>query len=154
MQAKEKELAVDLVRDSGKSSPRSNSSNQDRGINPQVKAVRQRAARRKFSSADKSKIIREFEACSDASERGVFLRKNGLYYSSITKWKRELSGKNASHATPKAHKTMLANNQLKAENARLKKQLTQAEAIIEIQKKVSELLSMSVLDQNVNEIES
>lgn len=154
MQAKEKELAVDLARESGKNSTRSNLSNQDKDINPQVKAVKQRAVRRKFSPADKSKIIREFEACSEASERGVYLRKNGLYYSSITKWKRELSGKNANHVTPKAHKAILANNQLKTENARLKKQLEQAEAIIEIQKKVSELLSMSVLDQNVSETES
>lgn len=131
---------------------KNNSINQAQTTNPQVKAVVQKTVRRKFSKADKLKFIQSFDACTDVSERGAFLRKNGLYYSGIVKWKRELDGKTAHHANSKAYKAMLTNKQLQREVAGLKKQLAQAEAIIDIQKKVSQLLSMSVLNHDESEV--
>lgn len=131
---------------------KNNSINQAQTTNPQVKAVAQKTVRRKFSKADKLKFIQSFDACNDSSERGAFLRKNGLYYSGIMKWKREFAGKTAHHANSKAYKAMLANNQLQREVASLKKQLAQAEAIIDIQKKVSQLLSMSTLNHDESEV--
>ena len=122
-------------------------------VEPQVKAVSgQKTVRRKFSRAEKLKIITVFDACVDALERGTFLRKNGLYYSSITKWRKELEGQKTSDSNVKKQKCMQENNQLQRENKRLKKQLAQAEAIIEIQKKVSELLSMNDLNQDTKEV--
>lgn len=145
---------TDTVIESNNDLEKDTTSKQTQNIEPQVKAVVQKTMRRHFSSADKLKLIKAFEACTDASERGAFLRKNGLYYSSITKWKKALSGKNTYHANSKAYKTMRVNNQLQRENTKLKRQLAQAEAIIELQKKVSELLSMSVLDHEVSETKS
>lgn len=121
-----------------------NSINPVQPINPQVKAGGQKTIRRKFSSADKLKLIQSFDACANAAERGAFLRKNGLYYSGIMKWKRKFAGKTAYHANSKAYKSMLTNKQLAREVESLKKKLAQAEAIIDIQKKVSQLLSINI----------
>src|SRR6266508_2860974 len=85
--------------------------NQIQNIDMQVKPVKQKIYRRKFSKADKLKILAAFDACKDASERGALLRKEGLYYASITKWRLQLSAKNSSHANAKAHKLTLAHNQ-------------------------------------------
>jgi transposase len=123
-------------------------------IDPQVKAVKPRRVRRKFNVNDKLKIIEALDNCANAFERGALLRKEGLYYSSITKWKKELSGKNSNHVNSKSYKLTLAHNQLLRENEKLKKKLSQAEAIIDLQKKVSELLSSHVLDQEMSETQS
>jgi len=117
----------------------------------QVKPVKQKIYRRKFNKADKLKILERFDACNTPAERGALLRKEGLYYASITKWRLELSGKNSSHGNTKAYKMTLAHNQVVRENAALKKKLAQAEAIIELQKKVSELLSQHVLTPEMSE---
>ena len=119
--------------------------------NPQVKASGQQTIRRKFSAADKLKLIQSFDACANAAERGAFLRKNGLYYSGILKWKRKFADKSAHHVNSKSYKSMLTNKQLEREVASLKKKLAQAEAIIDIQKKVSQLLSINVPDHEKSE---
>jgi transposase len=125
--------------------------NHIQNLNTQVKAVKPKVVRRKFNTAEKLKIIEEFDACNNSSDRGAFLRKQGLYYSGIVKWRRELSGKNSNHANSKTYKLTLAHNQIMRENVALKKKLAQAEAIIDLQKKVSELLSVHILDQKMSE---
>ena len=121
-------------------------------VDTQVKALKPKRYRRKFSQTDKLKILSLFDACKNPSERGEFLRKENLYYATITKWRSQLSGKNLSHAHSKGYKLMLSHNQVLRENATLKKKLAQAEAIIELQKKVSELLSQHVLKQETSEV--
>ena len=123
-------------------------------VDPQVKVKKPRAARRKFSMSDKIKIITAFDACNGSLERGALLRKEGLYYASITKWRKELHEKKSSRENFKSHQRDLAHQQLLRENARLKKKLSQAEAIIDLQKKISELLSINILDHDMNEISS
>lgn len=123
-------------------------------VDPQVKVKKSRAARRKFSVSDKIKIITAFDACNGSLERGALLRKEGLYYASISKWKKDLHEKKSSRKYFKSHQRDLAHQQLLRENARLKKKLSQAEAIIEIQKKVSKLLSDHVIDQETSEVQS
>lgn len=123
-------------------------------INSQVKIKKPRAIRRQFSVSDKKRIIADFDACNGSLERGALLRKEGLYYASISKWKKELSDKKSSRESFKSHQRDLEHQQLLRENARLKKKLSQAEAIIEIQKKVSKLLSEHVLDQETSEVKS
>lgn len=125
--------------------------NQIQSLNTQVKAVKPKVVRRKFNSAEKLKIIEAFDAYDNSSDRGAFLRKQGLYYSGILKWRRELSGKNSNHANSKTYKLNLAHNQIMRENTALKKKLAQAEAIADLQKKVSELLSTHVLNQKMSE---
>lgn len=123
-------------------------------VDPQVKVKKTRAIRRQFSVSDKVKIITAFDACNGSLERGALLRKEGLYYASITKWKKELHEKKSSRSNFKLHQRDLEHQQLLRENARLKKKLSQAEAIIDIQKKVSELLSDHVIDQETSEVQS
>ena len=111
MQTKHTEQVTGTVAGVEKNNP----VNQAQTTNPQVKAVAQKTIRRKFSKADKLKFIQSFDACTDALERGAFLRKNGLYYSGIVKWKRELDGKTGHHANSKAYKAMLTNKRLQRE---------------------------------------
>lgn len=120
-------------------------------LDTQVKAVKQKRNRRKFNTIDKLKILEAFDACKNASERGALLRKQGLYYASITKWRLQLTEKSSNHKHSKAYKLTLAHNQVMRENTALKKKLAQAEAIIELQKKVSELLSTHVLSLETSE---
>lgn len=118
---------------------------------PQVKTT-QRPPRRIFSTAYKLKILEAYDACDNALARGALLRKEGLYSSRISTWKKQLqNGKFGSRKTPKS---ILLNQQQAREIVSLKKKLAQAEAIIDIQKKVSQLLSMNVLDHAENEAQS
>lgn len=116
----------------------------------QVKAKKQRAAKRKFSNAYKFQILNALDACKNSGERAALLRKEGLYYARISAWKKQFqSGKLTLNKTPKS---ILLTQQLSREVASLKKKLSQAEAIIDLQKKVSELLSINILDHNPNEL--
>ena len=67
--------------------------NQIQNLNTQVKAIKQKIIRRKFSTTDKLKMLEAFDACENILDRNAFLRKNGLYAASITKWRRQLSEK-------------------------------------------------------------
>ena len=125
--------------------------NQIKNISTQVKATKPKIIRRKFNTTDKLKMLEAFDACENLLDRNAFLRKNGLYSASITKWRRQLSDKNSNHANSKSYKLTLAHNQIMRENAALKKKLAQAEAIIDLQKKVSELLSTHVLNPKTSE---
>ncbi len=120
-----------------------------KNINTQVKASKPKIIRRKFSHSEKLKFVELYDACGDVLARNAFLRKEGLYAASIIKWRRKLCEKNSVNS--KAYKLTLAHNQIMRENTALKKKLAQAEAIIDLQKKVSELLSTHVLNQNTSE---
>ena len=118
----------------------------------QVKAMQPKIFRRKFTIAEKLKIVEAFDACENSLARGALLRKEGLYSASIGKWKNEIAGNKPNHLNSNAYKLSLSHNQLARECAMLKKKLAQAEAIIDLQKKVSELLSSHVLKSDASEI--
>src|SRR5205085_12486410 len=69
--------------------------NQAKNLNTQVKATKSKIIRRKFSNSEKLKIVELFDACEDVLARNAFLRKEGLYAASITKWRRKLCEKNS-----------------------------------------------------------
>ncbi len=115
--------------------------------NPQVNA-KQTAPRRTFTTEYKLKILEAYEACDNSLARGELLRSEGLYSSRISSWKQQrdvgrLGATNNKKATSKSL-------QLTRENARLKKKLEQAIAIIDLQKKVSELLGQHILPHDLN----
>lgn len=119
-------------------------------LDTQVKAKKERAPKRKFSNAYKLQILNAIDACKKGDERAALLRKEGLYYARISQWKKQFQdGKTTSNKTPKS---ILLTQQLTREVASLKKKLSHAEAIIDLQKKVSELLSINVLDHDESEI--
>src|SRR5580700_11404783 len=103
---------------------------------PQVKPKKPYAPRRRFDAAYKRRFLLAYDACTNASERGALLRREGLYHARIAAWRKELAkGKlNDKKQSP----LNLRTDYLVRENERLKKKLAQAEAIIDLQKKVSD----------------
>ena len=106
--------------------------------------------RRQFSAAYKRRIVREANACQVPGEVGALLRREGLYSSHLTHWRREVeASENAALAPkPRGPKPDLAkaesrrNEALEREVARLRHKLERAEQIIEAQKKLCELLGL------------
>lgn len=119
-------------------------------FNPQVKMEKQRAPKRKFSHAYKLQVLNTLDACKTAEERAALLRKEGLYYARISTWKKQFQ--NGKFVANKAPKSVLLTQQLNREVATLKKKLLQAEAIIDLQKKVSELLSINIREHDASEM--
>ena len=114
----------------------------------EVSAVSQR---RRFTAAYKCRVWAEADAGLEPGQVGSLLRRAGLYSSHLTTWRRprehgmwealtpKKRGRKARGLDPLAQRVA----QLERDNARLSQQLQQAETIIEVQKKVSELLGMS-----------
>ena len=106
----------------------------------------QRAQRRRFTSAYKLAIVREADSLAQQpGEIGALLRREGLYSSHLTKWRR-LRDEGALEALsrPRGRKPQPA---LEVENAHLRRRLAEAEAelekartVIEVQGNVSALL--------------
>jgi transposase len=116
---------------------------------PEVAAL---PKRRQFSPAYKRRIVREADACRVPGEVGALLRREGLYSSHLTHWRREVeAGENAALAPkPRGPKPDLAkaesrrNEALEREVARLRRKLERAEQFIEAQKKLCEILGLPV----------
>ncbi len=114
---------------------------------PEVSA---KARRRTFSAKYKLRILKAAEAARAAGEIGALLRREGLYSSHLTKWRRQqkegaLAGLGPRRRGPApSPKNPLAGRvaELERENRRLTVRLAQAEAILGIQKKVSDLLGI------------
>jgi len=114
---------------------------------PEVTA---KAKRRRFTAEYKLRVLREADALAETGGIGEMLRREGLYTSHLSTWRRErergeLEGlaakKRGRRACP--DKELVAENQrLSREVARLEKRLAQAETIIDVQKKVSTLLGI------------
>src|SRR6266498_142212 len=103
-----------------------------------------RPERRTFTAAYKQAIVQECDTCA-AGEIGKILRREGLYSSHLAKWRRqrirgELAGLEPQGRGPRAKPELAVVRQLRQDNARLQLRLKQAEAIIDVQKKVSQLL--------------
>jgi transposase-like protein len=101
--------------------------------------------RRTFSAEYKLRILREADACEGTGSVGALLRREGLYSSHLSDWRRQCDAgqlaalaprKRGPKARPDAHRLTT----LQRENARLRLQLEQAEIIIEVQKKLAGLL--------------
>ena len=112
---------------------------------PEVRAV---AKRRQFSAAYKLSVLEEADGCLNPGEIGALLRREGLYSSHLTMWRRErAAGALAALGRRRGRKAMLTAEQrrlvaLQAENARLKRELEQARTIVEVQKKLCTLLGL------------
>lgn len=126
------------------SCPSKQTAQSQRTPNPEVLA---KARRRTFTAAYKLDILKKVDACRADGERGQLLRREGLYSSHLTQWRRQRdAGALQELGTKRGRKTKHVDHEkqrLEKENARLKNQLEKAEKIIEIQKKVSELLGLA-----------
>jgi transposase-like protein len=112
--------------------------------------VAERAARRRFTAEYKRRVLQEADACAGTGELGGLLRREGLYSSHLTTWRRQREqgtlaalspkkrGRPATPSSPLARRVA----ELEREKARLEGRLQQAETIIEVQKKISEILGI------------
>ena len=114
------------------------------------------AKRRQFSAAYKRRILEEADACTGSGEIGALLRREGLYSSNLTRWRRqrereELEPQKRGRKGPDRHSREMA--RLQRENERLRSQLERAEAIIDVQKKLSTLFGLPTAETNKDEHE-
>jgi len=87
------------------------------------------------------------DACTTPPQRGALVRREGLYSSHLTTWRRQrahgiLDGLAPKKRGVKPDPLALENAQLRCEIKHLEQQLQRAETIIEVQKKLSQLLSV------------
>jgi len=114
---------------------------------PEVAAT---PTRRRFTAENKLRILKLADACTAVGSLGALLRAEGLYASNLTTWRRQRTDGVLSALTPQKrgrkasarHPLRAENETLRKENARLSTRLKQAELIIDVQKKVSEILDI------------
>jgi transposase len=117
------------------------------------------AKRRRFSAKYKLRILEEAEACREPGEIGALLRREGLYSSYLTAWRRQREQGQLDGLSPKKRGRKPSVDEalakeldaLKRENQRLESRLQQAETIIEVQKKLSGLLGLTLNENQGDE---
>jgi transposase len=106
------------------------------------------AKRRRFTNADKRRTVLAANACTKPGEIGALMRREGVYSSSLSNWRRQYAAGELSDVAPKKRgpKADPARAELKQlalitrERDRLRVQLSNAQLVIEVQKKVAALL--------------
>lgn len=111
--------------------------------------------RREFTAEQKQRILRELDRCKHG-EAGAIYRREGIYASNVTAWRKEQT---AALAPQKRGPKPVADTALRLENQRLQrrvaeleKTLRQAETIMEVQKKLSEILGITLPDNSYRPI--
>ena len=111
-----------------------------------------RPVRRTFTAAYKRRILAEVDGAREAGAVGQILRREGLYSSHLTCWRRGRAAADEAALVPKkrgpkpaAKNPLLAENvELKREKVRLEKKLRRAELMLDFQKKVSQILGITL----------
>src|SRR2546422_10066453 len=109
-----------------------------------------KARRRRFTAAEKLRVLREADGCTKPGELSALLRREGLYSSHLSAWREarrrgELAGLTPRARGPKAKPVDPRDKKLVEQArviARLEARLERAEGLIEVQKKVSQLLGI------------
>lgn len=108
-----------------------------------------KAKRRSFSAAYKKRILREADQCSQPGQIGALLRREGLYSSHLTDWRRQVAAGTLRGSKQKSRGRRPQQSAEQKENARLQRkisqleqQLAQAKLVIAAQKKIAELLNL------------
>lgn len=106
--------------------------------------VPERAKRRSYSAKYKAQVLAEYEAAG-RGERGALLRREGLYSSLISEWRKQrdkgaLEALGKAKGRPSADPVERENARLRAENARLSAEVDRSRQVIEVQGKLSALL--------------
>ena len=117
--------------------------------------VPEKAKRRQFSNPYKLRILSEADACTRLGELGELLRREGLYSSHLSNWRKQrkegtldgLSPKKLGRKAKPRDKIVLENKKLLRKTKRLEERLRKAELIIDVQKKVSTLLGIPITDE-------
>lgn len=109
--------------------------------------------RKRYNSAFKLRILAEADAAAGPGEVAAILRREGLYSSTLADFRQQRTkgklGKSGSPNTPSSAREGVLHRQvaqLERENRRLQRDLTRAALVIDVQKKVSELLGITLSD--------
>ena len=114
--------------------------------------VTAKPTRRRYTADYKHRILREAVTCTRPGELGALLRREGLYSSNLTVWRKQRERGEIEGLTQKKRgplpkeKSPLAAKvaTLERENRRLKARSERAEGLVELQKKVSEILGIEL----------
>lgn len=125
--------------------------------NPEVP---EKPVRRRFTAEYKLQMLREADACTQPGELGGLLRREGLYASHLSTWRAQRDQGTLDALTPKRRgrkatrqdPLVQENQRLRRENERLAARLRQAETILEIQKKASEILGIPLKSLDSGEL--
>ena len=123
--------------------------------------VSEKPVRRRFTAEYKLRILAEADACTERGALGELLRREGLYSSHLSTWQKQREEGVLAGLTPKRRgrkarpKNPLAdeNARLQRENRRLAEKLRQAELVIDVQKKVSEMLNIPLATPDEKELD-
>lgn len=124
---------------------RSGAAAPDGGPDPEVVA---RPRRRSFTADYKQRILREADAAKARGELGALLRREGLYSSALTAWRREReTAAQGAFSRPRGPKPKHSPEsaeleKLRRRNQHLEEELRKAQIVIEVQKKVARLLRL------------
>jgi len=119
-----------------------NSTQNLKGIIPETE-VSTKQKRRRFSQEYKLSILREIDSSTKRGAIGAILRREGLYYSNIEKWRKQMDlGKLRKALNTKDQKEIL---ELAKQNRKLQRELNRSKLIIEAQKKILEILELEDL---------
>ena len=116
---------------------------------PEVVAI---ARRRQFSVAQKRALLAEADRCKAAGTLGAFLRRERIYSSMLSSWRRQVEAADRvalapKKRGPKADPSARQIEQLNRDNARLRRKLERAELIIEAQKKLCVALGLPTAEE-------
>jgi len=103
-------------------------------VNPEMQVNQKR---RYHTATYKLKILKDIEECTVPGGVGAILRREGLYSSTISGWRKQRAAGKLDHSTNKSADKIY---DLEKENRKLKKELEQARLIIDIQKKISNII--------------
>lgn len=122
-----------------------------RAPDPEVVAT---AKRRQFPASQKRRIVAAADACKKPGELGALLRREGIYSSMLSTWRKQIARANEQALAPRrrgpkpdpARPERLRIERLEREKARLERELAQARLIIDVQKKVATLLGIPLAE--------
>jgi transposase len=117
--------------------------------------VPERAKRRTYSAKYKAEILAEYDA-ADRGERGAILRREGLYTSLISEWRKQrdkgaLEALGKTRGRPPADPTERENARLKEQISKLQAELDTSRRVIEVQGKLSALLEQLATGSGTDE---
>ena len=115
--------------------------------------IRPKATRSQWSARERLRILAAADACPPG-EIGALLRREGIYSSHLSRWRRQraqaelasLEPKRRAAPSPAMHAQAAELARLQRENQRLQAKLAQAEVIIDVQKKLATLFGITLPD--------
>jgi transposase-like protein len=121
-------------------------------VTPPNPEVPEKPVRRRFTAEYKLDLLRKADMCTEPGSMGALLRREGLYSSNLNTWRRQRDEGTLAALKPKQRgrkpalpdPLALENERLRKENTRLSKRLNHAELIIDVQKKISQILGITL----------